>query len=83
VERRQLLLFCWSTLRPILLTLTLLGCGGTVLVAEPGDERVAPNSNEAPAGRLQNGVLTIWLETAMGEWYPEENDTEPSTVWLA
>src|SRR5207245_8979457 len=45
-----------------------------VLVAEPGDERVAPNSNEAPAGRLQNGVLTIQLEAAMGEWYPEESD---------
>ena len=74
MERRQLLLFPWSTLRPILLTLTLLGWGFTVLLAEPGDERVAPNSNDAPTGRLQNGVLTIRLEAAMGEWYPEEND---------
>jgi manganese oxidase len=43
-------------------------------MAEPGDKRVVPNSNEAPAGRLQNGVLTIRLEAAMGQWYPEENE---------
>lgn len=63
-----------STLRPILLTLTLLGCGCGALMAEPGDRRVAPNSNEAPAGRLQSGILTIWLEAAMGQWYPEEDE---------
>src|SRR6266700_84478 len=74
MKRRQLPLFRWSTLRPILLTLTLLACGCRILLAETGDELVAPNSNEAPAGRLQNGVLTIRIETAMGKWYPEEND---------
>ena len=30
------------------------------------------NSNQAPAGRLEQGVLRIGLEAAMGDWYPEE-----------
>jgi FtsP/CotA-like multicopper oxidase with cupredoxin domain len=68
------LLFRFSTLRPILLTLTLLGCGCRTLIAEPGDERLVANSNQTPAGRFTEGQLTIRLEAAMGEWYPEEND---------
>jgi FtsP/CotA-like multicopper oxidase with cupredoxin domain len=68
------LLFRLSTLRPILLTLTLLGCGCRNLIAEPGDERLVANSNQIPAGRFAKGQLTIRLEAAMGEWYPEEND---------
>ena len=68
------LLFRFSTLRPILLTLTLLGCGSRTLIAEPGDERLVANSNQTPAGRFAEGQLTIRLEAAMGEWYPEEND---------
>src|SRR5258708_18693985 len=67
------LLFRISTLRPILLTLTLLG-GCRVLMAEPGDERLVANSNQTPAGRFTEGQLTIRLEAAVGEWYPEEND---------
>ncbi len=66
--------FRLPTFRPILLTLALLGCGCRVLMAEPGDKRVVPNSNETPAGWLQNGVLTIRLEAATGQWYPEENE---------
>jgi FtsP/CotA-like multicopper oxidase with cupredoxin domain len=66
--------FRLSTLRPILLTLTLLGCGYRVLMAEPGDQRVVPNSNQAPAGKLQNGALTIQLEAATGQWSPEEDE---------
>ena len=68
------LLFRFSTLRPILLTLTLLGCGCRILIAEPGDERLVANSNQTPAGRFAEGQLTIRLEAATGEWYPEEND---------
>jgi FtsP/CotA-like multicopper oxidase with cupredoxin domain len=56
------------------LSLILLGCGCRVLMAESGDQRVVANSNQAPAGRLHNGQLTIRLEAAMGEWSPEEND---------
>jgi FtsP/CotA-like multicopper oxidase with cupredoxin domain len=43
-------------------------------LAEPGDERLVANSNQTPVGRLAEGQLTIRLEAAMGEWYPEEND---------
>src|SRR5216684_1019328 len=68
------LVFRFSTLRPILLTLTLLGCGCRTLIAEPGDERLGASSNQTPAGRFREGQLTIRLEAAMGEWYPEEND---------
>jgi FtsP/CotA-like multicopper oxidase with cupredoxin domain len=66
--------FRFSTLRPILLTLILLGCGCRIVMAEPEDERLVANSNQTPAGRLAEGQLTIRLEAAMGEWYPEEND---------
>ena len=58
----------------ILLSLILLGCGCNVLLAESGKRTVVANSNQAPAGRLHNGQLTIRLEAAMGEWSPEEND---------
>jgi len=35
---------------------------------------IAPNANQVPAGHLNNGILTIQLEVAMGNWYPEEAD---------
>ncbi len=63
-----------SALCRILLSLILLGCGCRVLLAQSGNQRVVANSNQAPAGRSQNGQLTIRLEAAMGEWSPEEND---------
>jgi FtsP/CotA-like multicopper oxidase with cupredoxin domain len=63
-----------STFCRILLSLIALGCGCRGLVAESGDQRVVANSNQASAGRLHNGQLTIRLEAAMGEWSPEEND---------
>jgi len=52
------LVFRFSTLRPILLTLTLLGCGCRILIAEPGDERLVANSNQTPAGQFAEGQLT-------------------------
>lgn len=66
--------FRFSNLRLILLTLIFLGCGCRTLIAEPGDERLVANSNQTPGGRFAEGQLTIRLEAAMGEWYPEEND---------
>jgi len=63
-----------SALCRILLSLILLGWGCSVLMAQSGDWPVVANSNQAPAGRLNNGQLTIRLEAAMGEWSPEEND---------
>src|SRR6516165_10332547 len=43
-------------------------------MASSSYEKVLPNSNQSPAGRLTEGKLTIRLEAVMGEWYPEEND---------
>jgi manganese oxidase len=63
-----------SALCRILLSLILLGSGCRVLKAQSGNQRIVANSNQAPAGRLHNGQLTIRLEAAMGEWSPEEND---------
>jgi manganese oxidase len=35
---------------------------------------IAPNENDAPAGRLSGGVLTVHLVAAAGTWYPEGPD---------
>lgn len=37
-------------------------------------ERIAPNDNRRPAGRLANGVLTLRLEARNGTWYPDGAD---------
>src|SRR5215472_4225986 len=63
-----------SALCRILLSPMLLGCGCSVLLVQSGKQRVVANSNQAPAGRLDNGQLTVRLEAAMGEWSPEENN---------
>ena len=63
-----------SALCRILLSPMLLGCGCSVLLVQSGKQRVVANSNQAPAGRLHNGRLTIRLEAAIGKWSPEEND---------
>jgi FtsP/CotA-like multicopper oxidase with cupredoxin domain len=44
------------------------------IVPEPSLPEISANDNRAPAGRLQNGVLTLALEARMGMWYPEERD---------
>jgi manganese oxidase len=38
---------------------------------------IQANSNRAPAGTLENGVLTVHLELRQADWYPEA-DTGPS-----
>jgi len=56
-----------------LLVLSLLVCGATAR-ATTDFPAILANSNQIPAGRLENGVLTIRIEAAMGNWYPEEGD---------
>jgi FtsP/CotA-like multicopper oxidase with cupredoxin domain len=41
--------------------------------------RIEANPNLSPAGRLQDGVLTIQLEIREGDWYPEA-ETGPTVV---
>jgi FtsP/CotA-like multicopper oxidase with cupredoxin domain len=38
--------------------------------------RIEANSNRVPAGKLENGILTIHLELRQADWYPEA-DTGP------
>lgn len=42
----------------------------------PISERIAINDNRAPAGSMQNGILTIRLEARVGEWHPDA-DADP------
>jgi FtsP/CotA-like multicopper oxidase with cupredoxin domain len=35
---------------------------------------IVANPNHAPAGVLRDGILSIQLEIAMGEWHPESDD---------
>src|SRR5215467_4611470 len=47
----------------------------SVSLAHAGNiSRIAANSNQAPAGKLQNAVLTVQLEADVGNWYPEDDD---------
>jgi hypothetical protein len=32
---------------------------------------IQANSNRVPAGKLENGILTLHLELRQGDWYPE------------
>lgn len=57
----------------LILTLLVSGCAATASAATDLPA-IAANNNQVPAGRLLNGVLTIQIEAAMGNWYPEEND---------
>ena len=38
--------------------------------------RIVPNDNRRPAGRLDDGVLTLRLEAREGMWYPRGNDRD-------
>ncbi|HEX6644586.1 MAG TPA: multicopper oxidase domain-containing protein [Gemmatimonadales bacterium] len=44
-----------------------------LLAADPGvpAERIVPNDNTRPAGRLRGGVLTLALELREGRWFPD------------
>lgn len=51
--------------------------GALTRLASP--ERIAANDNRAPAGTLQNGVLTLHLVAREGRWFPG-SDSGSSTV---
>ena len=46
-------------------------------VPTPVSPAIQANSNRAPAGGLEKGVLTVHLELRQGDWYPEA-ETGPS-----
>jgi FtsP/CotA-like multicopper oxidase with cupredoxin domain len=45
--------------------------------AQTAVPRIEPNDNRLPAGKLQDGTLTIHLEIREGQWFPEA-DSGPS-----
>lgn len=51
-----------------------LGWGSGVSMAQPDEQPLVANSNQAPAGQWADGRLIVRLEAAMGEWSPEEHD---------
>ena len=54
---------------------------GIAIAAAPrrAVERIEPNDNRVPAGRLVDGVLTLQLEIRRAEWFPQAADG-PSVV---
>ena len=61
-----------SRLLVLLIAVLGSGCASTMAESVETGPRIAPNSNQTPAGRIEHGVQTIKLEAAMGDWYPEE-----------
>ncbi len=57
------------------LALMLLPTGSAI-----APSRVTPNDNRQPAGRLENGVLTLRLEVRLGEWFPQDEAGPSVTV---
>jgi FtsP/CotA-like multicopper oxidase with cupredoxin domain len=43
--------------------------------------RIEANSNRTPAGKLENGVLTLRLEMRQADWYPEADTGPRMTVY--
>lgn len=58
----------FGRLGPVLSTLLALA---VISFGSDSVPRIETNQNHAPAGVLENGVLTVHLEIAKGEWYPE------------
>jgi hypothetical protein len=54
---------------------------GPAPVLAQAAEAIATNDNRQPAGRLQNGVLTLQLELRRGTWHPEGEDGEAIPVY--
>jgi manganese oxidase len=52
-------------------------------VAFPADSLplIRPNQNRSPAGVLYDGILTIQLEIAKGDWHPEAEDGMALSVY--
>src|ERR1043166_8575787 len=63
-----------ARISPRLLLCGLLICAPFATAAMAEVPAIAANANQVPAGHLNNGILTIQLEVAMGNWYPEEAD---------
>ena len=54
-----------------LLAVSLLILAGSCNLTRTGTERIAPNDNRFPAGKLREIVQTVRLEVRRGRWYPD------------
>jgi FtsP/CotA-like multicopper oxidase with cupredoxin domain len=52
----------------------ILLCVLTATLSAASLEPIVPNQNHTPAGSLREGVLSIQLEIAEGQWHPEADD---------
>jgi FtsP/CotA-like multicopper oxidase with cupredoxin domain len=59
--------------RRICSVITLLFCAAAAFGQAASDE-IAVNQNRTPAGKLENGVLTLQLEIRSGSWHPQAED---------
>jgi FtsP/CotA-like multicopper oxidase with cupredoxin domain len=72
-------------IRPLLTRILAVGMlaaalGARALAAQSPEAAVA-NDNRKPAGRLQNGVLTLSLELRKGVWHPEGENGEAIPIY--
>jgi hypothetical protein len=44
---------------------------------------ILANQNHASAGELRDGILTVQLEIAKGDWHPEANDGVALSIYYA
>src|SRR5688572_6566483 len=63
------------------LILALLAPGLREHVDGQTPEPISTNDNRSPAGRLDNGVLSLRLELRRGVWLPEAEDGEAIPVY--
>jgi hypothetical protein len=64
----------WDCLLPLILSLSA-SVSGTALPP------ILANQNHASAGELRDGILTVQLEIAGGDWHPEANDGVALSVY--
>lgn len=64
----------WLNLPFLILSLSALVCG---LALPP----IVANQNHASAGELRDGILTVKLEIAKGDWYPEADNGRALSVY--
>ena len=55
-------------------------CILSAVAAAQSIDPILANQNRTPAGKLENGVLTLKLELINGAWHPEADDGPQVTV---
>src|ERR1022692_2950936 len=65
----------------MLATYRVVGCTAVVcllsalaLAQAPAADEIVANQNRIPAGKLENGLLSVQLELRTGAWHPEADD---------